>query len=75
MEIKIASAKRQQQIAILVDAVQEQYQRSRFDLNALLSEIETLVEKVYRESADAEMMDIINSRLASRALVSPLPRC
>jgi hypothetical protein len=75
LPIKIASAERQQQIAILVDAVQEQYQRSRVDLNALLSEIETLVEKVYRESADAEMMDIINSRLASRVLVSPLPRC
>ena len=75
LPIKIASAERQQQIAMLVDAVQEQYQHSRFDLNALLSEIETLVEKVYRESADAEMMDIINSRLASRVLVSPLPRC
>jgi Eco57I restriction-modification methylase len=75
LPIKVASAKRQQQIAILVDAVQEQCWRSRVDLNALLSEIETLVEKVYRESADAEMMDIINSRLASRVLVSPLPRC
>ncbi len=75
LPIKVASAKRQQQIATLVDAVQEQYQRSRVDLNALLSEIETLVEKVYRESADAEMMDIINSRPASRVLVSPLPRC
>ncbi len=75
LPIKIASAERQQQIAILVDAVQEQYRRSRVDLNALLSEIETLVEKVYRESADAEMMDIINSGLASRVLVSPLPKC
>lgn len=73
LPIKVTSAERQQQIGVLVDAVQEKYQllfgavteeesKIRETINRLLLEIEALVETTYRESADAEMMEIIKNR-------------
>src|SRR6266699_2839360 len=69
LPIKIVSADRQQQIATLVDAVQTRYRQNSADSNALLSEIEASIEMIYRESMDAEMIEIINTRLTSQPLV------
>src|SRR6266404_65831 len=69
LPIKIVSADRQQQIATLVDAVQARYRQNSADSNALLSEIEASIEMIYRESVDAEMIEIINTRLTSQPLV------
>ncbi len=77
LPIKIVSADRQQQIATLVDAVQARYRQNSADSHALLSEIEASIEMIYRESVDAEMMEIINTRLTSQPfihLVSRLPK-
>jgi len=71
LPIKITSIERQQQIATLVDAVQERYLQLaassreeepllRMSINTLLSQIETLVEATYREPANAEMMEKID---------------
>ena len=78
LPIKIVSADRQQQIATLVDAVQTRYRQNSADSNALLSEIEASIEMIYRESVDAEMIEIINTRLTSQPLVhlvSQLLKC
>lgn len=75
LPIKVASLERQQQIATLVDAVQERYrqlatlqgveeQELRWSIDTLLSQIETLVEATYRESADTELLTIINAKMA-----------
>ena len=73
LPIKVISAERQYQIATLVDAIQEQYRQLttslgveesviRTSIDTLLTEIETLVEAVYREPADKEMLEIIAYR-------------
>ncbi|HKV02841.1 MAG TPA: hypothetical protein VJQ26_11985, partial [Ktedonobacteraceae bacterium] len=74
LPIKIVSAERQQQIATLVDAVQARYRQNSADPNTLLSEIEASIEMIYRESVDAEMMEIINTRLPSLPLVHLVSR-
>lgn len=72
LPIKVASAERQHQIAALVDTIQTQYQHlaalpgmkeqtAHTAIDALLAEIETLIEETYKEPADAEMMAIIMS--------------
>ena len=75
LPIKVTSAERQQQIASLVDTVQEQYRQLsaspeeeqqvvQLSIDRLLSEIEVLVEAMFREPADIERLELINSRMA-----------
>ena len=75
LPIKVTSVARQQQIATLVEAVQTEYrelatssaeeeQAIRLNIDALLSQVEMLVEATYGEPADIEMLAILNAKMA-----------
>jgi hypothetical protein len=69
LPVKVTSAERQRQIGVLVEEVQEQYERLALmpserqqiqgDIDSLLAQIEGLVEETYRKPADGELMEII----------------
>jgi uncharacterized protein YicC (UPF0701 family) len=74
LPIKVASAERQQQIAKLVEAVQEGYRQvdiiredERQQIQTLISsnleEIEGLVQALYGEPADTEILESINAKM------------
>jgi len=75
LPVKVASTERQRQIAKLVDAVQGEYkqvvsttgtecQRINATINALLSEIETMIVVAYKEPADAELSVLLSTCLS-----------
>jgi hypothetical protein len=78
LPIKVASAERQQQIAKLVEAVQEGYRQvdiiredERQQIQTLISsnleEIEGLVQALYGEPADTEILESINVKMTHGA--------
>jgi type I restriction-modification system DNA methylase subunit len=78
LPIKVASTERQQQVAILVDQIQDNYQQLaalptpanlatsqmhiRTTIETLLSQVEMLVETIYYEPADPDRMEIIGKQ-------------
>jgi hypothetical protein len=78
LPIKVASAERQQRIAKLVEAVQEGYRQvdiiredERQQIQTLISsnleEIEGLVQALYGEPADTEILESINAKMTHGA--------
>lgn len=78
LPIKVASVERQREIAMLVDAVQGEYQHVAVvpgiedqhfhtTISRLLLEIEALVEATYKEPADAALIVSIKAKMAGMA--------
>jgi len=78
LPIKVASVERQRRIAMLVDAVQSEYQQvavvpgiedqhHHTTISRLFLQIEALVEATYKEPADAAFIETIKAKMAGMA--------